>query len=127
MLDNILYILIDFQQLNPNIYIGGSVSLILQNIIPIRIPKDIDIISPTKTHIFEIFNINKEHNIRIRRYSFGGLKFELFNNPKAEYIEYVYNDNILKLSPVDEVMEWKLRKKNIENEKHKNDLKYYLT
>jgi len=36
-------ILIEFQQKHPDIYIGGSVALILQGIIPYRVPKDIDI------------------------------------------------------------------------------------
>ena len=35
---------------------------------------------------------------------------------KAEFIEYYYKGNILKLSPINEVMKWKLRK---------NNLKYY--
>lgn len=123
-INNILQILNKFQQTNPNIYIGGSVSLILQDVIPERIPKDIDIISPTRIHINEIFDINKPKIVR--SYKFEGLKFELFNNPNAQYIEYNKNGIKLKLSPIDEIMEWKLKKQNIDNPKHNNDLKYYL-
>jgi hypothetical protein len=37
--------IIKIQQHYPNIYIGGSVALILQNAIPVREPKDVDLIS----------------------------------------------------------------------------------
>jgi hypothetical protein len=124
-IDKIIKVLIEFQKQNPNIYIGGSVSLILQGIIPERIPKDIDIISKEKTHIYDIFNINKNKHKRIRIKIYEGLKFELFINPKAKFIEYNYEGNILKLSPIDEVFEWKLKEKNFKIEKHKEDLEYY--
>ena len=123
MLSSILYTLVKFQNQNPNIYIGGSTSLILQNSIPYRIPHDIDIITPIRTHIYEVFNIpNKPKHSMIRRYKFDNLMFELFYNPKAEYVEYNWKNNILKLSPVDEVYEWKMLDKNITREKHLNDL-----
>ncbi len=48
--------IIKIQQHYPNIYVGGSVALILQNAIPIREPKDVDLISPVKIHIYDIFN-----------------------------------------------------------------------
>ncbi len=124
-MDTILETLIKFQNQNPNIYIGGSVSLMLQGVIPYRIPKDIDIITPNKTHIFEIFGINdrpKHRMIRIHR--FDGLLFELFHNPDAEYLEYDWKGNILKISPIDEIYKWKLKDRNIVIEKHLRDLEY---
>jgi hypothetical protein len=126
-INNILDSLVIFQQYNPNIYIGGSVSLILQNIIPFRVPKDIDIISPERIHVYDIFRIEgrKKLNI-IRRYSYDNSIYELFFNPKADYVEYKWKDNIIKLSPADEVFEWKFRDKNKNKEKHKKDIEYYL-
>ena len=124
-MDNfILTKLIYFQKQNPNIYIGGSVSLILQNYIPYRIPKDIDIISPNKIHIFDIFDIDREKSSRIKFIKFNELKWDLFINPKAEYIEYNTKFGILKISPIEEILEWKkkwLLKKPLDI-KHKKDL-----
>jgi predicted nucleotidyltransferase len=117
-------LLAKFQQKYPNIYIGGSVSLILQGIIPYRIPKDIDIISTNRIHIYDLFEVKKEKR-RIKTYKHSGLKFDLFINPNAQYVEHIYDGHILKLSPVDEVYQWKLKKENIVKEKHINDLKYY--
>lgn len=122
MLENIL---IKFQQNYPNIYIGGSVSLILQGIIPYRIPNDIDIISTTRIHIYDLFNIDKPKHRVIHKHRYETFLFDLFINPQAQYIEHIYNGYVLKLSPVDEIYEWKLREKNIKKEKHINDLKYY--
>ncbi len=128
-MNNILDILLEFQQKHPNIYIGGSVALILQKAIPSREPKDIDIISSQRTHIYNIFEIkNKEQHPIIRRYKHKGLYFELFNNPKAQYIEHNYKNGILKLSPISEVMHWKLKKMaQLEScEKHIKDIQHYL-
>jgi hypothetical protein len=125
MIDNILDILVEFQQQNPNIYIGGSVSLILQNAIPFRIPGDIDIISSQRIHIYDIFNINKSKHILVRKHKHKDLKFELFYNPKAEFVEYNYKETILKISPINEAMQWKLKGKAITKQKHINDLMHY--
>ena len=124
MIDNLLPILLEFQQRNPHIYIGGSVSLMLQDAIPLRTPKDIDIISTQRTHIHDIFGIHesKRHKL-VRRYRHQGVIFELFYNPKAQYIQYLYQGQILKLSPINEINEWKL--KNTDKAKHTNDLNYY--
>lgn len=124
-METILETLSNFQQKHPNIYIGGSVSLMLQGIIPHRIPKDIDIISINRIHIYDLFEVKKEKHRLIKRYKHDGLKFDLFINPNAQYVEYIYKGHILKLSPIDEVYQWKLKKENIVKEKHINDLKYY--
>lgn len=118
-------ILVEFQQQHPNIYIGGSVALILQGIIPYRIPKDIDIISPSRIHIYDIFKVDKPHSKIVKRYRHQGLLFDLFINPNAQYVEHIYNGHTLKLSPADEIYQWKLREQNVHREKHINDLKYY--
>lgn len=123
--DKMLDLLIKFQQQNPNIYIGGSVALILQGIIPSRTPKDIDIISKTRVHIYDIFNIDKVKHRLIKRHKHEGFLFDLFINPNAQFVEYNCNGYTLKLSPVDEVYQWKLREKNVVQEKHLNDLEYY--
>lgn len=114
-----------FQQKHPNIYIGGSVSLMLQGIIPYRIPKDVDIISTDRVHIYDLFEVKKEKHRLIKTYRYEGLKFDLFINPNTQYVDYIYKGHTLKLSPIDEVYQWKLRKENMVKEKHINDLKYY--
>ena len=124
MLENIL---IEFQQKYPNIYIGGSVSLILQNIIPYRVPKDIDIISLNRVHIFDLFDINKPRHVMAHKHRYNNFLFDLFINPQAQYIEHIYNGHIIKLSPADEIYEWKKRERNINKKKHLDDLKYYET
>ena len=119
-------ILVKFQNQNPNIYIGGSVSLILQKVIPHRIPHDIDIITPNRIHIYELFNVSDKPKHRmVRRYRHNNLLFELFYNPKAEYIEYNWKGNILKLSPIEEIYQWKFKKENINRPKHSNDILHY--
>ena len=122
---NILDNLINFQKQNPYIYIGGSVSLILQNYIPYRIPKDIDIISKNRIHVYDIFNINKLKNKRIKSIKYNNLQWDLFINPDAEYIEYKTEFGIIKISPIDEILEWKRKflVKYSNNIKHKQDLK----
>jgi hypothetical protein len=122
---DILETLSKFQEKHPNIYIGGSVSLILQKIIPYRIPKDIDIISTDRIHVYDLFDIKKEKRRLIKTCKYEGLKFDLFINPNAQFIEYIYKRHILKLSPIDEVYQWKLKKENMVKEKHLSDLKYY--
>ena len=126
MLNNILDTLLEFQQQNPHIYIGGSVSLMLQEAIPLRIPKDIDIISTQRTHIHDIFGIteSKKHKLQ-RRHKHNGFIFELFYNPKAQYVPYIYKGKIIKLSPIDEINAWTSQDINSAKPKHANDLKHY--
>lgn len=119
MLEDILDKLVEFQHNHPNLYIGGSVSLMLQEAIPLRKPKDVDIISKEKIQIHEIFNLTKRPSW-IKSYNYDGIQFEIFNNPNAEYIEYNHNGNILKLSPIQEILNWKLKRVT---KKHYNDLK----
>ena len=54
----------------------------------------------------------------------NGLIWDLFINPKAEYIEFVTEFGILKLSPIEEILEWKRKwlVKDPSNIKHKQDL-----
>jgi len=124
LLIDILDKLIDFQKQNSNIIIGGSVSLMLQNQIPFRIPKDIDIISKDKIHIFDIFNINKERKPLCKVCNHNGLRFELFINAQAKYIEYNHKEQILKISPQEEIWEWKMRSKYSQNSKHQSDIQW---
>jgi hypothetical protein len=52
----------------------------------------------------------------------------LFINPNAQYVEYDYNGSILKLSPIQEVMDWKLKQLNRDHsKKHLNDIEYLYT
>ena len=126
MLDTILDTLLEFQQRHPHIYIGGSVSLMLQEAIPLRTPKDIDIISPQRIHIHDIFGIteSKRHKLQ-HRHRHNGFIFELFYNPRAQYTPYIYKGKIIKLSPINEINAWKSKDMNVVKPKHANDLKYY--
>jgi hypothetical protein len=115
ILDNILNI----QQQYPNIYVGGSVALILQNVIPFRKPSDVDLITLERMHIYDLFNIHKEKNKLIRRHRHDNIIFEIFYNPNAEYVKYTYKNNNIKLSPVDEIMSWKINQLHKHPEKDK--------
>lgn len=131
--EHILSTLSEFQIQNPNIYIGGSVSLILQEVIPFRIPNDIDIISSNRIHILDIFNVdkNRRRHKMIKTYRHNDLKFDLFINPSCGYIEYVYENYSLKLSPVDEIYKWKIKPPYKISpklyQKHLSDIHYYET
>jgi hypothetical protein len=122
---NILNEILKIQQQYPNIYIGGSIALILQKVIPYRKPKDIDLISPDRIHIYEIFSIDKEKHWRIRNKTINNIRFEIFHNPNAEYIKYKYKGNVIKLSPTDEIMEWKINQL-LEHSESKNIFKKHL-
>jgi hypothetical protein len=124
---NILDKILSIQQQYPDIYVGGSVALILQKAIPFRKPKDVDLISPYKTHIYEVFNVNRDKHFRIRSHNYDNIRFELFHNSNAEYVKGYYKGNIIKLSPVDEIMEWKFNQlltKRTNIDKHIKDLQY---
>jgi hypothetical protein len=124
---NILDKILSIQQQYPDIYVGGSVALILQKAIPFRKPKDVDLISPYKTHIYEVFNVNRDKHFRIRSHNYDNIRFELFHNFNAEYVKGYYKGNIIKLSPVDEIMEWKFNQlltKRTNIDKHIKDLQY---
>lgn len=125
--NNILENIIKIQLEYSNIYVGGSISLILQNVIPFREVSDIDFISDKKTHIYDVFNINdREKHPIIRKYYSNNIRNELFINPNAKFIEYNYDGYIIKLSPIDETIEWKKKfYTKFKNEKHKKDLEFY--
>ena len=92
-------------ELPPNIYIGGSLPLIVQNIIPYRTPKDIDLISciPIEEHNLDHLNIKKI--FRAYGFSKNNLRFELFYNPKAEFVEYDYKGHTFRFSPIYEIID----------------------
>lgn len=130
MINDILDKIVIFQKQHPNIYVGGSVALMLQDAIPYRVPKDIDIITPQKVHIYDLFtetqDIPNKHSMR-RLINMYGVKWELFHNPKALYVEHYYKGYHIKISPVQEVYDWKIKysKKNPKDEKHIKDIEYY--
>ena len=127
-MNNIIEEIINIQQQYPNIYVGGSVALILQKAIPVRKPKDVDLISLDKLNIFDIFSTVKHRYPFIKTHVYNNIRFEIFNNPKAEYVEYDYNGFILKLSPVQEIINWKLKRIDKKPDiKHSNDIEYLYT
>ena len=119
--------IIQFQSKFPNIYIGGSVSLILQNIIPYRVPKDIDIISKNKIHIYDLFGIDKIKYSIAKVCMYNNIKWEIFYNANAEYIEYEYKNHIIKLSPAQEIYKWKYKNTgpSAKGQKHIKDILEY--
>ena len=106
----------NIQKKCPNLFIGGSVSLILQEAIPYRKIKDIDLIST-----YCIIENRYRNNTSFRH---DNILFEVFYNPKARYV--VHSSGLL-LSPVDEIMEWKLKfqRRARNNNKNNNDIKFY--
>lgn len=124
VLEDIIFELIIFQKTNPNIYIGGSIALMLQKTIPQRIPKDIDIISKENIHIYDIFNIDKFKHPKIKLFKRENLKYELFINKNTKYINFNYQGNNIKITPVEEILDWKLKyqKRNPNNLKNNNDI-----
>ena len=127
-MNNILQEVIKIQERYPHIYLGGSISLILQNAIPNRIPKDVDLVTLYRLHIYEVFNVDKIKHPQIHFYKYNNTKFDLFVNPKAEYISYIYNGYTIKLSPIQEILDWKIKRLNEYNinsriyQKHLKDL-----
>ena len=130
MINDLLDKIVIFQKQYPNIYVGGSVALMLQDAIPYRIPKDIDLITSQKVHIYDLFtetqDISNKHPMR-RIVNMYGTKWELFYNPKASYIEHYYKGHHIKISPIQEVYDWKIKfsKKYPEDKKHIKDIEYY--
>lgn len=123
ILNKNLFKILELQSQYPNLYIGGSISLLLQNAIPYRETSDIDLITVEPYHIYDIFDVDREINNKTRRYNYNGTRNELFKNKNAQYLNFNYNGYILKISPVSEIMEWKQRFNYIE--KHKKDLELY--
>lgn len=124
ILNKNLFKILELQSQYPNLYIGGSISLILQNAIPHRETSDIDFITVEPYHIYDIFDVDREINCKTRRYNYNGTRNELFKNKNAQYLDFNYNGCIIKISPISEIMEWKQRFNHIC--KHKIDIENYL-
>lgn len=100
----------------PGFIIGGSVSLLLQKAISERIPKDIDIISPSRELIQQVKSVYKTN--RHNQFRIDDVKFDMFYNPEAKYI--VINEMLI--SPIDEIV-WAKQLKNFNKSiKHKIDI-----
>lgn len=123
ILDKNLFKILELQNQYPNLYIGGSISLLLQNAIPYREISDIDLITVEPYYIYDIFDINRDIKHKIRRYNYNGTINELFKNKNAQYLNFNYKGHIIKISPISEIMEWKQRFNHIN--KHKKDLELY--
>jgi len=120
---NIIINILEIQNNNPDIYVGGSLSLILQGVLPYREIHDIDLIHNKKIQIHDVFNINERKNVRNKIY-YNGIEHELFVNKEAKYVNFDYNGWIIKLSPIDETIEWKkIFYNRYKKEKHLIDLK----
>jgi hypothetical protein len=120
---NIIRNILEIQNNNPNVYIGGSISLILQGVIPYREIHDVDLIYNQKIQIHDIFNTTGKKSIRNKIY-YNGIEHELFVNKDAKYINFDCGGLIIKLSPINETIEWKkIFYGKYKKEKHLIDLK----
>ena len=77
--------------------------------------------------VVDILGNNENIDIRVKKKKSiknDKLRWDLFINPNAEYIEFNTKFGILKISPIDEILEWKFRflEKHTLNTKHKQDL-----
>jgi len=122
--------IIELQEKYPNIYLGGSVALLLQGAIPYREPKDVDLVCSDRIHIYDLFEIkDRPRKGLIKHYSYEEKRFELFFNPNAQYIEYPFEENIIKISPVEEILQWKFKYqlKNPDCIKNNADINHYMS
>jgi len=106
------------------ISLGGSIPLILSQLIPFRPIKDIDIISTqfiSKAEIkHEIFGYPlyeiKEEPFQISEYRLNcnkpftqGVGLDIFINPKATYYYVKFKDLKLRISPPEEIVQFKFK------------------
>jgi hypothetical protein len=111
-IEQFLEVYIKIQNKYNHIYLGGSIALILMGMLPERPVKDIDLISSQFITIEEIrTEFKSEKNL------------ELFLNKNAEYIPFVHNKNVLKLSKPEEIIYFKLKKGFKGNKKHIEDVR----
>ena len=133
------YIPIQFKY--PFVSLGGSIPLILNKQIPFRPIKDIDIISTQfiskaeiKHEIFgyplyeigeEIFNIS-EYRLACNKPFTQGVGLDIFVNPKATYYYVKFKDLKLRISPPEEIIQFKFKGYS-SGEKTNEDLKSFFT
>lgn len=107
--DNFLDELVKFQDQNQEVCIGGSIALILQQAIPYRKPKDVDVITTTDVLITELKGLSRlKDRDGISQYVIGGLKCDVLRSPvNIQPVDYKHSSGIIKLYPVNELAIWK--------------------
>jgi len=121
--------------------LGGSIPLIITNTIPFRPVKDIDIISTqfiSKAEIkYEVFGCGlyelDDQPFDIGRYKTicnkpltQDLGLDLFINPQATYYYIKYRDLKLRISPPEEIFQFKFKRGLQSSHQTKQDLKEFL-
>ena len=106
------------------ISLGGSIPLIISNLIPFRPIKDIDIISTQfvskaeiKHEIFgcSVYELPSEHPFSMGDYRsychkpFTDIGLDIFINPQATYYYVKYKDLKLRISPPEEIIQFKFK------------------
>ena len=107
--DDFLDSLVEFQLLNPEVYIGGSVALMLQQAIPYRKPKDLDLVTFTEKTFAELKGISRRRaEYGFYGYVVGGMLCELMCDPEPiELVEYKHGSGIIRLGTIDRIVYWK--------------------
>lgn len=134
---------------NPLVILGGSLSLILQGLIPPRVVKDLDIIAPYLLEIpgYEIknrFNTSKFNafkyklsesddtpvpvggSVRAEKSSDLPYEFDLFVDPKQQFGYATYKDVKYKISTSTEIMMAKMKYFIEGHTKHGNDIADFI-
>ena len=131
ILDKNLDTLLNIQKEYPDVYLGGSISLLLQDINFPRIPKDLDLVTTSdKLNIYDLFEEFKfiPKNSKSTTIKLNNTDWDLHYDPQAQYVEYFYKGFKLKIITIDDFIRWKKHYVKLEkcSLKHKEDLEYML-
>ena len=130
-LDKVLDTVVEIQKEHPDVYLGGSISLMLQNILSREIG-DVDLETQKKMYIRQVLKEAPHVNLHI--YIKDGVKYELLPNPSdyhqdGSYVEYNYKESILRLVPAERIIKVKekyiLNPKCSDPQKHIDDINNY--
>ena len=130
-LDKALDTVLEIQKDHPDVYLGGSISLMLQNVLSRKLG-DVDLEIQRKMYIRHIFK--SAPHVDVYTYIKDGIKYELLPNPSDDhqdesYVEYNYKESVLKLVPAERIV--KVKEKYILNsrctnpQKHIDDINNY--
>jgi hypothetical protein len=131
ILDKNLNILLNIQKKYPNVYLGGSISLLLQDIDFPRVPKDLDLVTTSKElNIYDLFEEFKSipKNPKSTTVKLNNTDWDLHYDPQAHYVEYSYKGFKLKIITIDDFIRWKKHYVKSKNclPKHIEDLEYIM-
>jgi hypothetical protein len=131
-LDKVLDTVVEIQKEHPDVYLGGSISLMLQNVLSRKLG-DVDLETQEKMYIRQILKAAPHVNV-YTYYTEDGVKYELLPNPSdyhqdKSYVEYNYKENVLRLVPAERIIKVKekyiLNPKCSDPQKHIDDINNY--